>query len=941
MDTGGEAVVGTAPWGTGTAVASPKVGILNSSLRGHEELGAHGLRGSASGSVHSGSLATSTACEWSMHTNSIAQPTVPVSTVLSADIIKTQVALSPSCKPSHLSGDRCTHARKGSDADNNTVPMLPPSYQSNSPSMCPAVRVNCSRGCDSATSSVCRPQKEKLLRPLAEIHDPDDAFVAREQNRSALIAELKRRKACLQLQLQQLKCDVAAQNIFALVRASKASELQHLLQKKLLDVNQRDYNGRTPLHVAAIEGNQTVISVLTSFGADIMALDNTGKTPLDLAAENRHGSVCRYLVRMTRHLQERQERLQQSDAALLEMTPNFTYAETAPRREFRDSICLGTDATLETVGQPSKSSPNPSILLTSLPPNVAAHYLASDSKDDVTCAVGDTDQVDSTTGSRGEGLDGEAEEVDQINPSGQDFSSYSSVFDSVSLVVCMVGLPGRGKSFIGRRITRYLNWKGVPCRVFNAGNYRRRFLGAENTMRAEFYDPQNSEGKRMREAMVRLASADLVKFIVRHTCAVGIFDATNTTKERRRYLWEYFSTEMKKHKVKCRILFIESMCNDTNIITENILRAKCGNDDFKHVADTNEVIAAFNSRISEYEKVYEPVDVDEGISFIRIVDVKQHVVLHKVPCGLASRVAFFLLNLHPVAYPIYIALPGETFGNRNHVYGGDERLTPLGEQFAEALKRFILERYLPHMIVLHGTNPSVVNTLRPLEQALESEGTVISELKNDNLFGGAAVPACELLCPLRGLDNINSGCLCGKAIETAHGKYAKLYRYLCTNSIAGGVTYAEEGATAAVLGQDAADQGNAMLEKAGVQASVDVPPHAYGRRHSVRANERPIRRLFYVSDGIDPSMLYCVQFPHGESCRQVNVRLEPALMAVMRVQGPVFVVASPIPAQGALAFFNDVLPEMTPALRLPQHAVVEIGVKGDVTVHQLLPPTTV
>lgn len=41
------------------------------------------------------------------------------------------------------------------------------------------------------------------------------------------------------------------------------------------------------------------------------------------------------------------------------------------------------------------------------------------------------------------------------------------------MVIGMVGLPARGKTYISRKICRYLNWLGFKSRVFNIGNYRR------------------------------------------------------------------------------------------------------------------------------------------------------------------------------------------------------------------------------------------------------------------------------------------------------------------------------------------------------------------------------------------------------------------------------------------------------------------------------------
>lgn len=312
----------------------------------------------------------------------------------------------------------------------------------------------------------------------------------------------------------------------------------------------------------------------------------------------------------------------------------------------------------------------------------------------------------------------------------REFSVFSTVSDHVPLMLCMCGLPGRGKSFISKRLVRYLNWKGVPCAVFNAGNYRRQLLGAGETAGATFFDPSNPVGKQLREKMAELACQDLVKFVAEHQpLSVGILDATNTTRSRRSWLASFFREEATRHPradgspLVYQLLFIESVCTDENIITENILRSKCDNDDFKDTVDPNQVIQEFRKRIQEYEKVYEPLHADENFSFIKIINVKHHVVLHRVPCGLGSRVAFFLMNLHPVAFPVYIALPGETVGESKGEFGGDQRLTERGVQYAWSLRQFMEDRFIPNMLVMHSTGKSVVNTLLPAAVATPNTAT--------------------------------------------------------------------------------------------------------------------------------------------------------------------------------------------------------------------------
>lgn len=40
------------------------------------------------------------------------------------------------------------------------------------------------------------------------------------------------------------------------------------------------------------------------------------------------------------------------------------------------------------------------------------------------------------------------------------------------LVIAMVGLPARGKSYLVKMILRYLKWTGFESKVFNVGSYR-------------------------------------------------------------------------------------------------------------------------------------------------------------------------------------------------------------------------------------------------------------------------------------------------------------------------------------------------------------------------------------------------------------------------------------------------------------------------------------
>lgn len=49
------------------------------------------------------------------------------------------------------------------------------------------------------------------------------------------------------------------------------------------------------------------------------------------------------------------------------------------------------------------------------------------------------------------------------------------------LIIIMVGLPARGKSYIVKKIARYLNWLQHPTRIFNVGDRRRVVAGVAQT----------------------------------------------------------------------------------------------------------------------------------------------------------------------------------------------------------------------------------------------------------------------------------------------------------------------------------------------------------------------------------------------------------------------------------------------------------------------------
>jgi broad specificity phosphatase PhoE len=175
------------------------------------------------------------------------------------------------------------------------------------------------------------------------------------------------------------------------------------------------------------------------------------------------------------------------------------------------------------------------------------------------------------------------------------------------VVIAMVGLPARGKSYISKAIVRYLSFLGCPACLFNAGNKRRK-EGAAG-VDANFFDASNLDAKAQRERMAMETLDELLEWLHSQTqpesgCACGIFDATNTTQARR----EKVRQRIAREQPPVRLIFVESICDDM-VVLENNYRMKLSNDDYKGI-EPEDALRDFKERVRQYEAVYERVDDD-------------------------------------------------------------------------------------------------------------------------------------------------------------------------------------------------------------------------------------------------------------------------------------------------------------------------------------------
>lgn len=254
----------------------------------------------------------------------------------------------------------------------------------------------------------------------------------------------------------------------------------------------------------------------------------------------------------------------------------------------------------------------------------------------------------------------------------------SNPVGSVRMGLVMVGLPARGKTFIAQKVARYLRWRGVNTEVFNVGNYRRDRVGAHQ--KHLFFDPDNPEGLALRRQFAMAALDDMIAWLGRGG-QVGIYDATNSTRQRRD------AVRRRCEEAGLDVVFVETICNDAAIVDNNVRQTKATSPDYEGV-DSDAAVRDFRQRISHYERVYEPVDELDG-AFVKLIDVGKRVVAHNIRGYLPARLVYFLMNLHIQPRPILLSRHGQSAYNVLGRIGGDAGLSPLGKQYAGSLAEFV------------------------------------------------------------------------------------------------------------------------------------------------------------------------------------------------------------------------------------------------------------
>lgn len=284
---------------------------------------------------------------------------------------------------------------------------------------------------------------------------------------------------------------------------------------------------------------------------------------------------------------------------------------------------------------------------------------------------------------------------------------------SGSMIVIMVGLPGRGKTYVAQHILRYFMWNHYKCCRFTHQSYRKRATGTAASFPTHVPDAE------------RLTSALLATEINEYFSTGGnlaIIDGTHSTQLRRQTLREILleRTGLPSN----RIIFVEVFSNDHALIMSNVLLAKEASRD-----PSPTFVEDYMTNMRQHEEVYKTLtaQTDGEISFIRIEN-QQTYNLNRIDGWLQSRLAYMLHNLRHTPLPLYMTRSGEYEDLVSGRVGGNSRLSKAGEAYSKALFEFMKNEMCgQHFVVMSSCAARCTQTVRHFVHAALKNREVVQE----------------------------------------------------------------------------------------------------------------------------------------------------------------------------------------------------------------------
>ncbi|CAH1116028.1 unnamed protein product [Phaedon cochleariae] len=268
------------------------------------------------------------------------------------------------------------------------------------------------------------------------------------------------------------------------------------------------------------------------------------------------------------------------------------------------------------------------------------------------------------------------------------------------LLVAMVGLPGRGKSMLARRLSRYLNYTGDRTEVYDISEYRRRHMQCYDSH--EMFRADNLPAWRIRQQSFREALDEAAAWLRRPGNHVAILDGPNVSRSQRQEIYDLIYGQL-----GFRVMFIECVCEDPVLLERNFKEILQYSADYKDKA-TEESLKDLTHKMAHYKAQYESPTLGSlwelPCPMVKILDGGEGgIIAHGVTGSKESKILAYVSTPKPYQQTLYFSRHGESEFNVIGRIGGNAELSPRGRAYSQALARHVHALNLPGLQVWTST----------------------------------------------------------------------------------------------------------------------------------------------------------------------------------------------------------------------------------------------
>jgi 6-phosphofructo-2-kinase / fructose-2,6-biphosphatase 2 len=268
---------------------------------------------------------------------------------------------------------------------------------------------------------------------------------------------------------------------------------------------------------------------------------------------------------------------------------------------------------------------------------------------------------------------------------------------------------------VARKLLYHITWSGIECKIFNVGRYRRAAYAetlqqsdssssSERDQKglcdANFFDAHNEQAAAIREKAAEMALNDMLHWLdggddgdnndeddsggeseqpvqsasrhssVSYTSSSGpkldfqqheriaIFDATNSTHKRRQWILEQCTSPHNRPGKPTGVVFVESICDDTELLNENFRHKVLNSPDYEGVTP-EEAMNDLRVRVQKYEEQYQTI-TDDSLSYIKIFNLSTKLLVNHIYGRMAKELVPAFMAWHIGSRPIFLCRPGQT-----------------------------------------------------------------------------------------------------------------------------------------------------------------------------------------------------------------------------------------------------------------------------------------